>query len=441
MVRFFGRGSTMYLHKALLGYQHHLMKLKSLLILTIFFLGCFLVLQPSFPVWAEDSEEKMEDKKDDLEDEIEEYKEKIDDLKGKAKTLANEIDYIDSQVSLTELRIRDSVAKIAAKEDKIEDLAGDIESLNARIEKLQHSIDYQKDILAARLRERYKSRESAPVLFLLESENLGQAVNKAEYLKVMGVQDNLLIGDMSKTKQNFALQKKLYEDTKKKEEQLRAELESERANLNGHKWTLESQKSEKDNLLELTQNDEEKYQNLLNEAKKELDQITRAVSVLKHQDGEQVKRGDFIGVQGNTGYSFGDHLHFGVYKYGSFDDIDGWDWYYSNYVDPAKKLKSKTIYWNTGCESASDKNKGKGDWRWPLDSPTVSQGFGNTCYSNSYYGGNPHPAYDMYGSHGAKVYAVDDGEAYFCRNCLGDGGNGVFIFHDDDYMTLYWHLQ
>jgi murein DD-endopeptidase MepM/ murein hydrolase activator NlpD len=47
----------------------------------------------------------------------------------------------------------------------------------------------------------------------------------------------------------------------------------------------------------------------------------------------------------------------------------------------------------------------------------------------------------MVGIGSIDVKAVDDGEAYFCRNCLGDGGNGVFIFHDGDYMTLYWHLK
>jgi len=76
-----------------------------------------------------------------------------------------------------------------------------------------------------------------------------------------------------------------------------------------------------------------------------------------------------------------------------------------------------------------------------MSSPTVTQGYGKTCWSDIYYGGNVHPGFDMDSGHGSPVYAVEDGTAYYCRNCLNDGGNGVFIFHDDNYMTIYWHLQ
>ena len=71
----------------------------------------------------------------------------------------------------------------------------------------------------------------------------------------------------------------------------------------------------------------------------------------------------------------------------------------------------------------------------------ITQGYGsNTCY-NWMYGNKPHPAIDIVGMGSKSVMSVADGEAYFCRNCLGDGGNGVFVFHDDNYMTLYWHLK
>jgi murein DD-endopeptidase MepM/ murein hydrolase activator NlpD len=78
---------------------------------------------------------------------------------------------------------------------------------------------------------------------------------------------------------------------------------------------------------------------------------------------------------------------------------------------------------------------------WPMSSIKVTQNFGsNTCY-NYMYGGKAHPALDLVGVGDLSVRAVADGQGYFCRNCLGDGGNGVFIFHSDGYMTLYWHLK
>ena len=384
-------------------------------------------------VYAEDA--------NDLLDEIEELENKISKLQNKASTLANEIESFDSQIYLTQLKINNSIANISKKEKEIEELKGDIEDLSIRIDKLEESIDRQQQVLNKRIRARYKTKETSPFYIIFGSTTINQLAQKAEYLKVMELQDNKLLSQMKKTKDAYDFQKELFEKKKTEEETLKQELENEKANLDSYKYQLEDQRLQKEKLLELTQNDEDKYQDLLAEAKKELAQITGAVSVLKGVAGESVEKGDVIGYQGNTGFSNGEHLHFGVYRYSSFDDIDGWDWYYSNHVDPEDVLKEKNVYWNDGCSSAGYRNTGDGDWKWPIDGPTVSQDYGYTCWSSIYYGGKVHPAYDMYGSYGTPVYAVDDGDAYTCSNCLGDGANGVFIFHDDNYMTVYWHLR
>lgn len=414
------------------------MKVKLLIISSIFLLiGAFVFKAPVTYVLAESDSDKI----DNLQDDIEKYQKKISELQGKANTLANEIERMNSQIYLTETQIQQSVVKINKTQQQITDLIGDIDNLVFRIDKLVEAIDYQQEVLNNRLRARYKSRDDSAFFVIFGGNSLNQIIQRTEYLKVMEHQDNKLLSEMNATKEAYEKQKELLEQKKKEEEELKAQLEQEKANLDAYKAQLENTKAEKDRLLKLTQNDEQKYQQLLADAQKELEQIVLAVSVLKDQESKDVEKGDVIGVQGNSGYSFGDHLHFGVYRYGSFEDIEGWNWYYSNSVNPKKKLKSKTVYWDTGCESSGDKKVGEGDWSWPLKDPTISQGYGHTCYSDIYYGGKDHPAYDMYGSVGSLVYAAEDGEAYFCRNCLGDGGNGVFIFHDDDYMTLYWHLK
>lgn len=377
----------------------------------------------------------------DLQTKIEEYEKKVEALHNQASSLANEVEYADSQIYLTELRIQSTLAEIERKVNQIARLDVDIDNLEVRIDKLINSIDFQENVLGERMRARYKTFEPSPFLLILSSNTLNELVQKSKYLKVMELQDKRLLDEMNKTKGAFNFQKDLFEEKKDQAVVLKASVEAQKASLEVQQSNLEEQKVSKKRLLELTQNDEAKYQKLLTDARRELDQITGAASALKNTEPRDVDKGELIGIQGNTGYSFGDHLHFGVYRYSDFDDIVGWNWYYSNTVDPAKKLKSRNVYWNDGCSSAGTKSVGNGSWNWPLSSPTVSQGYGYTCYSPTYYGGNIHPAFDMYGPIGSPVYAAEEGHAYFCRNCLGDGANGVFIFHPDEYMTVYWHLQ
>ena len=107
-------------------------------------------------------------------------------------------------------------------------------------------------------------------------------------------------------------------------------------------------------------------------------------------------------------------------------------------------LESQSVNWDTGCggDPSGSSSTGNGSFIWPMSTSglKITQGYGNTCYSWMYKG-NPHPAYDIVNNGDIVVRAVDDGKAYSCRNCTGDGANGVFLFHPNGKMSLYWHLQ
>ena len=72
--------------------------------------------------------------------------------------------------------------------------------------------------------------------------------------------------------------------------------------------------------------------------------------------------------------------------------------------------------------------------------PTISQCFGHTPFSSAYYKSGLHNGVDMHNDANPLIRAAQEGNAYFYRGGQS-AGNGVFIFHKDGKMTLYWHMQ
>jgi murein DD-endopeptidase MepM/ murein hydrolase activator NlpD len=75
-----------------------------------------------------------------------------------------------------------------------------------------------------------------------------------------------------------------------------------------------------------------------------------------------------------------------------------------------------------------------------MNTPKVSQCFGHTPFSAAYYRSGVHNGLDMYNDQNTLIKAVESGNAYSYRGGQAKG-NGVFIFHENGKMTLYWHLQ
>lgn len=260
-------------------HKKHLLVLLLLLVVTSIstpFLGSTTYAEESQESEEKDKEENKDDQDeiDDIQEKIEEYEKKIQELQGKANSLSSEIEYMNSQIRVVELKIQNSINKISSTEKKIAELGSDIEDLKSRIVKLENSIDYQKKVLSLRMRERYKTKGDTPLMLVFGSSTLNSMIQKTEYLKVMEKHDNKMVEEMGQTKNNYDLQRKLFEDKKEEEEQLKVQLQQEKAVLDSNKATLEDKKEEKDKLLEVTQNDEAKYQELLEEAREQMASFT-----------------------------------------------------------------------------------------------------------------------------------------------------------------------
>jgi len=358
---------------------------------------------------------------------IQELQGKVDELQKQGKTLSNQIDIMNKQIQITELRIGDT-------NEKIDELGEDIDYTSLKVATLEKEILISTKRLLERMNAVQKVGKMEAWQIFLTSTNAEQFITRLKYLKIVQLNDHKMLYSAEQARVTYEQEKAILEEKQQEQEELSNELEN-------YTNKLEQDKKSKDQLLQVTKNSEKEYQKRLSDALRELRQIQAAAKVLISEEPKDVKKGDAIGLMGSTGYSFGAHLHFGVYGISSLDQYN----YYSGHVNPSDVLENRSVNWSTDCSSdpSGNSNTGNGSYSWPMSTSGlyITQGYGHTCYSDVYYKGQPHPAYDMYNSSNIVVTAAQDGKAYFCRNCTGDGANGVFIFHSDGKMTLYWHLQ
>lgn len=353
---------------------------------------------------------------------IQELENKIIELQGQKKTLSSQIAVIDSQIKLTQLRIN-------ATKQEIEDLTKDIGITTEKISKLEVDLNKITKVLLNRIIATYEVGTAQPFHILLYSNSVSDFFTRLNYLKIAQAHDRKLIFETQQTKNDYTNQKQIFEDKKAKVEALKKQLEDYTAQI-------EREKLSKQQLLEVTQNDERRYQELLAKARAEMAAIEGVVATIKLKDGTPIKEGQTIAVMGNSGAPYcstGPHLHFEIRKNGNIEDPN-------NYLRGGISYGYSYPLEYYGYYGTINPH---GSWNWPLNEPIkINQGFGGShSFAKSFYPNGFHAGIDMEAD-SALIKAPKDGTLYKgSTSCGGMGMNFAAIDHGDGLISWYWHVQ
>lgn len=353
-------------------------------------LFCLIVLASSgFITIKNVHAQSLQDQIEDLRQENQQNLSNVEKLRDVATSYEDAINTLEHDIEETERAISVSQTRQAELEKKIEQAKAELEK--------------QKGLLSDNIRAMYIEGDITTLEMLASSNDLSEFVDKQQYRESIKNQISTTVERVN------ALQKELAEQKKQVEVELATQTDS--------RARLAQSRREQSRLLALNESEQASFNRQTEKNKEKIKELEEAQAALQRRLSSgnfvsqgPVKRGDVLGTVGNTGVSFGKHLHLEA-RYPSGDVFN-----------PAPLINS-------------------GQWLRPVEGGYVSQAFGER--SSIYYRGY-HPGIDYAGVPDRPIRAVADGEIV-SRGWVTFGttayGYAVVIRHADGIFSVYGHMN
>ena len=220
----------------------------------IFFL---LVLTNSLQAQTKDQlKDQLKDQVKNLEKQVTIYEEVIENTKSQAKTLNNEIQILKQGVKKKEVEIKKTTTKIKEFNLEIKEKESSIEESSLRIIGI-------KKILVGYLRDLDKLRGTDLMLVVLNSPKISDFFDEVKALENINGRAKTVLGKYKNLKTELEEEKGQLEDDRYDLQGLNSLLEVEKRNL-------KEEDKQKNNLLQITQGQEKKFQVILKNKKRDL---------------------------------------------------------------------------------------------------------------------------------------------------------------------------
>lgn len=237
----------------------------------------FLVAAMSVSVvYAQTTQEKIdqaEKEKKDTENKLDNANQNIDSLKGSQNALKGQLNNLNEQLEQVGDNLNQLESQISSKQQ-------DILQTQAALEEAQQVEQEQYELMKARIKFLYEQGESSYLELLLTSKNLGDILNRAEYISEVNLYDQQLLQEYQITCAQVA----------ETEQQLQTQL----ADLGDMKVQVEAEQSKVSGLVSQTANSIAGYANEIDAAEAEaanyenlIAQQNQNIAALKKQLAEE----------------------------------------------------------------------------------------------------------------------------------------------------------
>jgi len=356
---------------------------------------------------------ELEKQKQAAQQKMREAQEKAAQKKKEAEELQAIVAKLDADITATQ-------AKINSTQSQIEKTQKEIQDTEAQIAQKEKELKTEQENQNETIRVIYETVNKSTLEILASAEDISEVIKYGDYLEGLENQIEDTIAKIEKIKNELNSQKSALEKKK-------TDLENYKNQQEAYRNSLAAEEKNKSEVLQWTRQEVVNYQNEVAAALKDIAAINATLARLDTggggsncggsgflvSEGAVVKRGQQIGWQGNSGFSTGSHLHFGVYN---------------------------------GGAAQNPRNYLGGALSWPLPSPRVTQEFGCTDFAqcgnpNGPYRGGPHPGIDLSSYYLAPVLAAEDGVVISTTRSCSGYGNHIYILGNSGLITLYAHLD
>lgn len=374
-----------------------------------------------------------------IEEEEGDLKSGIESEAAQQNSLSAKITGIQKEMSIQENTIRKLQVDIEIKNTEVRILQKDIRSTQDHINTLTQEINKLETSVEKRVAISYKYSFITPFELFLESDNFDGLLRKMKYLTSTRQKDKDLLEDMSDKVSVLALEEEVLAE-KKADVQIKLnDSEEKRSELFAEKEALSKQKDELDTLLAISEQTEAEYAARIEEIEEQNKEIISTITQLIIEEfnsgtipaNTPVEKGQIIGFEGHSGFSFGGHLHFelrhnGVlvspYSTGHFVTPNGNGT--AHFPEPGGIVTS-IPHWDGS--NAIDMTQFYNSDKYWTD--------GVSCYGMTL----PAGWYNRNGE-GSPIHSIDDG---FVTAVQTDacGGKYVLVDHGEGWVSMYLHLQ